>query len=233
MRFWQKVEVKTVSEELIDEKIVKMEEEPEDKRLQRIVKKIKEDAEKRASEIMKEAEEKKEEIIKVAKTKIEINVDKIIKKGRETANRIKGKKIGEIKLQVKQRKMKLQEELIETALQKAKEALQNLTTSKDYQNILEKMVSSSSIGLGGGDLEIILPKQHKNIKLDLEDVAKRVEKQTKNKTSIKVADEDVEAIGGCIARKSDKSISIDNTFDAIMERRIEKIRTKAAKILLK
>ncbi|MGQ9719980.1 MAG: V-type ATP synthase subunit E [Candidatus Jordarchaeum sp.] len=219
-----------MSEELIDEKIEKMEEEPEDKRLRRIVKKIKEDAKTRANQIIEDAEEKASAIIEEAKRKTETSVEKILRKGKESAEQIKKRKIGETKLKVKQRKMKLQEELIEATLNKAQEKLQNLSTSKDYKNILEKLVLRSAIGLNGGELEIILPKQHKNIELSLADIAKKVEEQTKNKTTLKIAKEEAEAVGGCIVRKSDKSISIDNTFKAIMERKIEKIRTIAAKI---
>ena len=210
-----------MSEELVNEEIVKMEEEPEEKRLRRIIKKIKEDAEERANEILEEA-----------RRKAQTNAEKIIRKGKETAEQIKRRKIAEVRLKAKQRKMRVQEELIENAFQKAQEALENLTTSKDYKNVLEKLVLRSAIGLGGGDLEVVLPKQHKGVELNLADIAKKVEEQTGNKTEIKIADDEVEAIGGCVIRKSDKSIFIDNTFESILERKMDKIRAKAAKLLL-
>ena len=221
-----------MSEELVDEEIVKMEEEPEEKRLRRIIKRIKEDAEQRANEIIEAAEQRANEIIEEARRKAQTNAEKIIRKGKETAEQMKRRKIAEVRLRAKQRKMRVQEEVIENTFQRAREALKNLTTTENYKNVLEKLVLRSAIGLGGGDLEVVLPKQHKGLELNLANIEKKVEEQTGNKTKIKIANDEVEATGGCVVRKSDKSVFIDNTFEATLERKMGKIRAKAAKLLL-
>lgn len=201
-------------------------------RLKKIKSKIEEEAEEKAKAIIEEAEVKAKQIEEEATGKTEKKVDEITKRGKEEAERYKRRRLAEAKLKAKQRKTKAQEQLIETAFEKANEKLKELTSSKDYSKILERLVQGAAVSIGGGELEVLLPEGHSKYLSNASSVAKNVETETKNPTSITVSKETIDATGGCLVRKKDGSVSVDNTFEAIRERKTKEIRVKAAKILL-
>ncbi|MEM2145402.1 MAG: V-type ATP synthase subunit E family protein [Candidatus Jordarchaeaceae archaeon] len=214
------------------EVVVEGMEEPEMERLKKIVSKIEEEAEERAKAIIEEAKIKAKEIEEEAKSKAEKRAEEIIKRGKEEAERYTRRRLAEAKLKAKQRKIKAQEQLIEMAFQKANEKLTELTASKEYSKILERLVQIAAINIGGGELEVLLPEGHSKYLSNASAIAKNVEGETKNPTNISISKETLDATGGCLVRKKDGSISVDNTFQAILERKIKEIRVKVAKILL-
>nr|MDO8081794.1 V-type ATP synthase subunit E family protein [Candidatus Freyarchaeota archaeon] len=215
-----------------EEVIVEGVEEPEMERLKKIKSRIEEEAEERASSIIEEANVKAKEIEEEATGRAEKKAEEIIKRGKEEAERYKRRRLAEAKLKAKQRKTKAQEQLIEMAYEKANEKLSELTSSKEYPKILERLVQSAAISIGGGELEVLLPAGHSKYLSNTSSIAKNVEAETKNTTNITVSKETLDATGGCLVRKKDGSISVDNTFQAILERNIKEIRVKAAKTLL-
>lgn len=214
------------------EVVVEGMEEPEMERLKKIVSKIEEEAEERAKAIIEEAKKKAKEIEEEAKSKAEKKAEEIIKKGKEEAERYTRRRLAEAKLKAKQRKTKAREQLIEMAFQKANEKLTELTASKEYSKILERLVQIAAINIGGGELEVLLPEGHSKYLSNASAIAKNVEGETKNPTNISISKETLDATGGCLVRKKDGSISIDNTFQAILERNIKETRVKVAKALL-
>jgi vacuolar-type H+-ATPase subunit E/Vma4 len=214
------------------EVIVEGVEEPEMERLKKIKDRIDEEAEERAKAIIEEAKIKAKEIEEEAVGKAEKRAEEIVKRGKEEVERYKRRRLAEAKLKAKQRKIKAQEQLIEMAFEKAKEKLIELTSSKEYSKILESLVQSAATSIGGGELEVLLPAGHSKYLSNTSSIAKNVEAETKNPTNITISKGTLDATGGCLVRKRDGSISVDNTFQAILERKIKEIRVKAAKALL-
>ncbi|MEM3587391.1 MAG: V-type ATP synthase subunit E family protein [Candidatus Jordarchaeaceae archaeon] len=215
-----------------EEVIVEGAEEPEAERLKKIISRIEEEAEERAKAIIEEAKAKAKEIEEEALGRAEKKAEEIIKRGKEEAEGYRRRRLAEAKLKAKQRKTKAQEQLIEMAFQKANEKLVELTSSKEYPKILERLVQNAAINIGGGELEVLLPEGHSKYLTNASAIAKNVEAETKNPTNVTISKETVDATGGCVVRRKDGSVSVDNTFQAILERKIKEVRVKVAKVLL-
>jgi V/A-type H+-transporting ATPase subunit E len=214
-------------------KVEEVVEEPETERLKNIKTRIEAEAEEKSKSIIEEAEAKAKEIEKEATSKSEKRVDEILKRGKEEAERYQRRRLAEARLKAKQEKARAQEKVIEMAYEKANEKLKELTSSKNYPKILEKFVQEAATVLGGGELEVLLPPEHGKHLANISSITKKVEAETKNSTSITLSDETLEnATGGCLVRKKDGTILVDNTFQAILERKDKEIRVKAAKVLL-
>jgi V/A-type H+-transporting ATPase subunit E len=140
-------------------------------------------------------------------------------------------KVAEARLKAKQMIVASREELINETLEKAKQKLLEMTTSKDYEKTLRKMIEEGGLGLGGGELEVTLPGKGARTAFDLNVIAKQVEKVTGKPTTIKIAQEKSKLTGGAIISKADGSIAIDNSFEARIDRAMREIRIKVAKLL--
>ncbi|MHA1644402.1 MAG: V-type ATP synthase subunit E [Candidatus Freyarchaeota archaeon] len=220
-------------EENVEEEITEIEEEPENERLKKIKEKIEKDAEQRASAIIEEAKKRAKETEKEALSKAERKAEEILRRAKEEAERYKRRRLAEAKLKAKQKKTRAQEEIIEKAFSKANEKLKELTSSPEYKGVLEKLIQRAAIGLGGGDLEVVLVPGHDKYLPDLSSIAKKVEEETKNPTKISLSKEKLDADGGCIVRRKNGTIYIDNSFQAILERKIKELRVEVAKALTK
>nr|MDO8100212.1 V-type ATP synthase subunit E family protein [Candidatus Njordarchaeota archaeon] len=222
---------KAETAEPIESKIEKMEVVGEAERLKKIARKIIGEAEEKAKSLLKEAEKIRKDILEQKRKEGEGEAEKTIRSGMEEADSLKRQRVAEARLKAKQMIIAAREDLINEALEKCKQKLSELTTSKDYGKILGKLVEEGGIGLGGGELEIIVPTKDQKTTIDISSIAKRVEKETGNKTTINMAQGKLRSIGGVVVRKSDGSIVIDNTFDARIERVLRDIRMQTAKVL--
>lgn len=224
---------KTEAAETTEDKIEKMEVVGEADRIKRIEKRITDEAEEKAKSITKEADKARKDTLEQRRKEGEAEADKIVRSGTEEADSLKRQRVAEARLKAKQMITAARDDLINEAIEKSKQQLSELTKSKDYGRILGKLVEEGAIGLGGGELQIVTPTKDESTNIDLGSIAKRVEKETGNKTTLTLAQEKLSSIGGVIIRKPDGSILIDNTFDAIIDRSLRDIRMRIAKILFK
>ncbi|MBS7288640.1 MAG: V-type ATP synthase subunit E [Candidatus Freyarchaeota archaeon] len=207
------------------------EEAPVEERLERIRKKIMEYAEKQASMILDEARGRADKVIEEAERRAERKAGEILRRGGEEAEREKRKIIAEAKLKARQIVTAAKEEGIRKVFEEARKKLEALASSEDYAQTLEKIIREGALTLGGGELEVVLPEQHANINLNLEKIAEEVSRKTGVKTTLEKAKETVYATGGAIIRRKDGSLLVDNTFEAVFERREKNLRAKIAGIL--
>ncbi|WXG45984.1 MAG: V-type ATP synthase subunit E family protein [Candidatus Atabeyarchaeum deiterrae] len=222
---------KTETAESIEGKINKMEVVGEPERLKKIEKRIMDEAEEKAREITKEAEKARKQILEDKRKEGEIEADKITRSGTEEADSLKRQKAAEARLKAKQIIIAAREDLINEAILKTKEKLHGLTSSREYIDVLGKLIEEGAEGLGGGELEVVVAGKGTKVSVDLASIAKRVEKSTGKSTAIKLAQGASSSIGGAIVRKADGSIMIDNTFEGRIERIIRNIRIRVAKVL--
>jgi V/A-type H+-transporting ATPase subunit E len=222
---------KTESAESIESKIEKLEVVAESDRLKKIQDKIIGEAEDKAKAIVRDAEKSKKDTLEQKRKEGEIEAEKILRTGMEEADSLKRQKIAEARLKAKQMIIASREELINETMEKCKEKLAAMTSSKEYTDILEKLVEQGGIGLGGGDLEIVLGGKVTRTAIDFGSTAKQIEEKTGKKTTINLSQEKPRSIGGVIIRKSDGSIIVDNTFEARIERILRDVRIRIAKIL--
>ncbi len=221
---------KAETTEPIESKIEKMEVVGEAERIKKIEKKIIGEAEEKARSIIKDAEKSKKETLEQKMKEGESESEKTMRSGMEEADSLKRQKVAEARLKAKQMILVAREELINEAIEKSKGKLRELVVSREYGRILGKLIKEGAIGLGGGELEVALADKKKT-SIDLESIAKQVEKEIGRKTSFGIVQGNPRSIGGVIVRKTDGSITIDNTFEARIERALRDIRIQVAKVL--
>jgi V/A-type H+-transporting ATPase subunit E len=217
--------------ESMESKIEKIEVTGESERIKKIENKIMSEAEEKAKQILKDAEKSRKDLVEEKRKEGEREAERIARAGTEEADSLKMQKVAEARLKSKQMIIAAREELINETLEKTKEKLLELTASRGYEKTLQKMIEEGGIGLGGGELEVILPGKGSKTAPDMNAISRQVEKVTGRPTTFNTAQEKSKSIGGAIIRKVDGSIAIDNTFESRIERAMREIRIQVAKLL--
>ena len=121
------------------------------------------------------------------------------------------------------------EALIDEALKRAKEEYEKLRGKKQYQDALVNQVISSIMELDGKEFVIEV---HEGDGFEFTDkIVSTIEKETKKKGLKLKLKEVPKDLGGVIVHEKGGKISVDNTFDSILERKKSEIRLKISGIL--
>ena len=190
------------------------------------------EAKAKAEEIITKAKEKAQKILDEAKREAEKEVNEIINRRKVDAEARARRIISEARLEARLKLLNAKEEVISNAFDTALERLKEFCQTPEYKEVLENLIKDAAITIGGGNLEVLLS-ENTNIEPDLSKIAKEVEKQTGTATSIVISKDKVKSIGGAIVRSLDQSFTVDNTFEARLERVREQLRVSVANVLFK
>ncbi len=175
------------------------------------------EAEKQAGKILKEAENEKERIIAEME---EENKSKAITEQKRN--------IATSALKWKMKTLEDKENYIQKIFDLAFEELKKVSTTQEYPRILSSLIIDGGVGMGGGDLEIKVRNTDISL-ISTGTLAQEISSKTGVPTQLKPITENITEYGGSIIQKG--SIFIDNTFEAILERKKRDIRTEIAKTL--
>lgn len=190
-------------------------------------------------EILEAAEKKKQEILDRANKR----ADDILSEAREKAEEVKNRNSSKTKTQgliscklecskVRlQHKMEFQlkkQELIEETYEKGFRKLKEIVNSKEYDSYLNEFVIDGGKAVFGGNLTILVREQDKG-KIDTKKCTTEIKAGTKQETSLTIQSLSKQTIGGCIVQKG--KIWVDNTIEAIFDRKKRDLRIALAKIL--
>ena len=193
------------------------------------------EAEKSAERILQDAKKTSENTLKTQKQKgfqKASEVSKILlKKAESEAELNKLNTIANSKIKANWVILSRKETWIDKVLKEAKNQLKNLTKSKKYLPILEKLITEAGVILGGKELHVSLNNQDSALPLKLDDIAQKITDRTGFETELKLSKEKPEVTGGAIVRTANGKVIMDNTFDDILLRREEELRSEIAKIL--
>ena len=191
-------------------------------------------------EIVTTAEKERENIENKAKSRItELNdaaskdLDRIrnqlAEQQRNTIEAENKRILGKARLESKMNLLKEKENKITEVFDKAVEKLVSYTQTSDYDNTLVNLAVKAGTALEGGDLTVLLRKTDVNkFKKDL--VVEKIKEQLSGNVSITISpDEPRTKIGGLIVSKG--NIFVDNTFESIIARRNDQLRSKVIEIL--
>lgn len=182
--------------------------------IEKIITKIKEDAEEKARNILTEAREKAKEILEKEQKEIKKLKEKKLSSGKKEIETKKNILISSAKRSSRKKILETKEEIINNCFTSSHNELRKLD-GKDYQEIITRLLAEGK-KIIGSDL-IVIPSREEDISM---------------LSSIGVTmGEKRDAMGGVILVSKDKKISIDNTFDGILDRLKDDIRIGAAKIL--
>jgi len=187
------------------------------------------------SDIVAKAEEQIRKIEEDAKAEI----NKIIESEREEAEKEKkrvmerGKSLAELerqriladgRIKAKKDQLATKETIIKDVFDRAIEKMKKITNSEDYKEVLFELIKSSVETVGEKEVKILVDEKDKKVLKENEDRLKKALGETKYDL-----DETIECIGGVIVKS--KTIAVDNTLEARLERSMSLLRADVAKIL--
>jgi len=123
------------------------------------------------------------------------------------------------------------EEIISAVLTEAKKRLQYMTKTEAYASVLESLIISAGIALGGNSLEIILNEADSALSLPIEKMQEEIRKKTGSKTKLALCKEKIQVMGGAILKTANGKIVMDNTYEDIFLRRSQELESKISEIL--
>jgi V/A-type H+-transporting ATPase subunit E len=199
--------------------------------LDKLVHTILTDAETEAEKIIAEAEQEKDRIIQEARMEAERREQRILREAEAEAELVKRRELARTGLQIRMEMLETKEKLIEQAIANALEKLEAFTKESGYRALLEQVIVDGAVGLGGGELQVQTNEADAAKLQALQQLEKRVVEQTKTETTLKLAPERLNCIGGALIQKADGSVFIDNTFEARIERQRRETRVLIANAL--
>ncbi len=182
--------------------------------LEELEKKIIEEAEREAKEIIEEAEEEAEKILDKAKREAEEKRREILEQARREAETRKRREIAQAKLEVRQLRLKVKEECIEEAMERAKEEIRKMAEdgSRRYLEFLERAAIEAARALSSDKVILrVNERDQKAMEELIPDVRVEVDKE------IELGDP-VDILGGVIAESEDGSEVFDNSVEARLKR---------------
>jgi len=179
-----------------------------------IISKIEEETSREVKRIIDEAEKEAEKKLQEIKVSIQREKERKLREANREIETRKRIEIARIRQEIKKKLLDRREELIEKCFETAKEKLGKLPKRR-YEKLVRKLMERACREIGDDCLIIASRKEDESIAESL---------------GLKVGGK-VEAIGGFIARSGDGKVSIDCTFDGIVERKKDLLREKVGKIL--
>lgn len=183
--------------------------------LQNIISRIKEETDKEIDEIISTAKSEKERRLKEAREQIEEEKKQRMERMKREIENRKRAEIAKIKQEARKELIKLKEEIIRECFNKAIERLKNLK-GEEYKKIVEKLMRETVKEIGK-DCKII-PSRKED-----EEIAKKL--------NLDIESKKIDSIGGFIAVSNDQRITIDNSFESILERKEKELRAEIGKLL--
>jgi len=202
----------------------------ENKILDRILKDAKEEARTIVKEAKKSAEMMLEKQKQTALRNAEKEVHYLLRRAENEADIIRGKVTTDVKRRTGWVVLFEKDRLITSVLNEVENRLVNLQKSEEYLPVLEKLIIDAGIVLGGGTLEIMLNENDSSLPLKLNKLEKKIADGTDVKTRLKISKQKIKAVG-VIVKTVEGRIFVDNTFEAILNRRKRELRLRIARIL--
>ena len=181
---------------------------------EKIIEQIKKDTDTEVNRIKKDAEDQAKIIISNAKKESEEEIKKILSDNKIKSENVKKIQISKANQDVKRELMNAREEVIEQCFSKAHHEL-SILKGNNYEKIVKKLIKDGMKKIGGKCSLLI---------------SRSADKKIAEELGLSV-DGRVEKTGGVIIKSVDGKVTLDYTFDGILEREKGKIRRKVGKIL--
>ncbi len=179
--------------------------------------------------IIQSAEETKKKILEDAENRAKENSDRIIQTGKQLGEKERQKLLSTAEMDVKKIVLNSKEGLIEETFLKARQKFNELKKTKKYKEILINQIESSIQELEGKEFTVDV---YEGEGLELtKEIVQRMAKSTKRRGLKITLNEVSEDMGGVIVREKEGKVSINNTFDSILDRKKNEIRVRISEIL--
>ncbi|MHA2174538.1 MAG: V-type ATP synthase subunit E [Candidatus Hodarchaeales archaeon] len=189
------------------------------------------DAQKQAEGIIQNAKLESDKILKQAEEEKKSLLEKINHELAQEQQVQIQRELSRIRLQNKIKLENIKESLIEEIFQGSLDQIQKLRLQRDnrYAEMLSKIIISSGISLGGGDLEMQINPDDTSM-LEISSLNSAITEKTGSETTLKISTSKTNIInGGVILFKG--SLSVNNSLQAIFDRRSDIIRNQLNKLI--
>ncbi|WP_297551995.1 V-type ATP synthase subunit E [Thermococcus sp.] len=195
-----------------------------------IIQEINREAEQKIQYILSEAREEAEKLKEEARKRAEAKAEWILRKAKTQAEIEKQRIIANAKLEVRKKKLAVQEELIRSVIESLKERLANLPEDEYFPMLVE--LTAKAVEELGTD-KVIVRSNERTLKLIVERLPEFREKLKEflGKDVEVTVGEPIQTIGGILVESSDGTVRVDNTFEARIERFESDLRATIAKAL--
>lgn len=194
--------------------------------LEDILKKIRENAQKEAKRIRKETEQRAEAILEEARKEAASIKGKLLEKGKVSSRQERRRILTMANLESRKEILKVKQNLIESAFQRASQRLKALS-AKEYQATIKKMLLRA---VESGQEEMLISSLDKKVITSsfLEGVNKELAKKGKM-GRLRLSPERREFEGGFVLRLSRKEINC--TFHSLFQERKDELEGEIAQII--
>ena len=195
-----------------------------------IIQEINREAEQKIQYILSEAREEAEKLKEEARKRAEAKAEWILRKAKTQAEIERQRIIANAKLEVRKRKLAVQEELIRRVIEALKERLGNLPEDEYFPILVE--LTAKAVGELGVD-KVVVRSNERTLKLIVERLSEFKDKlrEALGRDVDVTIGEPIQTIGGVLVESSDGSVRVDNTFEARIERFESELRATIAKAL--
>ncbi|NJE08238.1 V-type ATP synthase subunit E [Thermococcus sp. M39] len=195
-----------------------------------IIEEINREAEQKIRYILSEAEKQAEEIKAEAEKRARAKAEWILRKAQTQAEIEKQRIVANAKLEIRKKRLALQEELINEVLKSLKERLAALPKDEYFEVVKDLMLQAVKelgedkirVSSNEATLQLIAEK--------IDEIKTFLNEKTGREMSIELGDK-IETIGGVLVENADRTIRVDNTFEARIERLESELRSRIAKVL--
>ncbi|MDI3475655.1 MAG: V/A-type H+/Na+-transporting ATPase subunit [Thermococcaceae archaeon] len=195
-----------------------------------IIQEIQREAEQKIQYLLSEAREEAEKIKEEARKRAEARAEWILRKAQTQADVEKQRIIANARLEVRKKRLELQEELIREVLAALRDRLAELPEEEYFETLVSlgaeavRELNMDELVVRSNERTLGLLKSHSR------KFRSRLAEKSGRKVKIKWGDP-VNTIGGLVVESVDGSVRVDNTFEARMERFESELRASIAKAL--
>ncbi len=197
---------------------------------QLIIEEINREAEQKINYILNQAKEEAEKIRAEAERRARARAEWIFRKAQTQAEIEKQRIVASAKLEVRKKKLALQEELIGEVLKALREKLMELPEEEYYRMLVDltvqgiREINEDRVFISSNKATLEL------IERNFEDFAARVREKLGRDVEITLGEE-VDTIGGVLIESPERTVRVDNRFEARIERLRSELRAEIAGVL--
>lgn len=195
-----------------------------------IIQEINREAEQKIQYILNEAQKEAEKIKEEARKRAEARAEWILRKAHTQAEIEKQRVIANAKLEVRKKRLAVQEALIQEVIAALRERLAELS-AEEYFSMLVDLTVQAVEELGSES--VVINSNERTLELlrgRFEEFKKVLEEKLGKNVEITLG-EPISTIGGVIVETIDRSVRVDNRFESRIERFESDLRAEIAKAL--
>jgi V/A-type H+-transporting ATPase subunit E len=184
--------------------------------IENIIKKIEEETLAEVNKILKEANTSAKSLQTEANKTLSEKLNQIKNEGDKKITIMRNIHLSEARRIARRNILRAKEDLIDECFHQASDKLKDLT-GEEYRNVMVQLINDSMPLINNKGFATLTREEDRIILSQF--------------PNLKVKGQIIPGLGGLLLESEDGKIVVDNTFDAILERRKEDIRTEVANIL--